>query len=69
MQHQAASHVISIADVASQTTVERVKERLRSHTGTAVDSMRLELFDQNNGKLAVLSDEWRPLGYYSPTDG
>ena len=53
----------------SQTTVERVKERLRSHTGTAVDSMRLELFDQNNNQLAVLSDEWRPLGFYSPGDG
>eukprot|EP00271_Cylindrocystis_brebissonii_P002278 TRINITY_DN12778_c0_g1_i1.p1 TRINITY_DN12778_c0_g1~~TRINITY_DN12778_c0_g1_i1.p1 ORF type:complete len:275 (+),score=40.98 TRINITY_DN12778_c0_g1_i1:213-1037(+) len=50
-------------------TVERVKERIRTHTGTGVQSMTLELYDSCNRLVAVLGDESRPLGFYSPTDG
>eukprot|EP00897_Mesotaenium_endlicherianum_P001899 jgi/Mesen1/1737/ME000139S00976 len=51
------------------TTVERVKERLRTHTGTAVDSMVLQLFDDASCLVANMIDDARPLGYYSPLDG
>lgn len=52
-----------------QTTVGNVKERLRTHTGTAVESMHLQLLDDENTKLYDLVEDDRPLGYYSPADG
>ncbi|CAM6088041.1 unnamed protein product [Calypogeia fissa] len=51
------------------TTIGNVKERLRTHTGTAVESMHLQLFDDENTKLYDLVEDSRPLGYYSPSDG
>ncbi|XP_060958585.1 tubulin-folding cofactor B [Cannabis sativa] len=52
-----------------QTTVEGVKEKLWHKCGTSVTSMALELYDDNNSKIAILSDDSRPLGFYSPFDG
>ncbi|GAQ82952.1 Alpha-tubulin folding cofactor B [Klebsormidium nitens] len=51
------------------TSIEGVKERLRSHSGTAVESMVLQLLDESGKKVADLSDSGRPLGFYSPQDG
>lgn len=52
-----------------QTTIERLKERLRDRSGTAVESMRLQLYDEDNNKICDLLEDFRPLGYYSPFDG
>lgn len=51
------------------TTIERLKERLRDRSGTAVESMRLQLYDEDNNKICDLLEDFRPLGYYSPFDG
>ncbi|KAL3691899.1 hypothetical protein R1sor_005550 [Riccia sorocarpa] len=51
------------------TTIANVKEKLRSHTGTSVESMRLQLFDDIGSKLCDLAEDYRPLGFYSPLDG
>ena len=53
----------------SQSTVEAVKDKLWKKTGTAVDSMRLELYDDTGAKVSDLSDNTRPFGFYSPLDG
>ncbi|KAH7511761.1 hypothetical protein FEM48_Zijuj12G0017000 [Ziziphus jujuba var. spinosa] len=52
-----------------QTTVESVKEKLWRKCGTSVNSMSLELYDDTKSKIADLSDNSRPLGFYSPIDG
>ncbi|XP_010276589.1 PREDICTED: tubulin-folding cofactor B [Nelumbo nucifera] len=52
-----------------QMTVESVKEKLWKKCGTSVDSMWLELFDDTGAKVADLTDNLRPLGFYSPQDG
>ncbi|KAL5546551.1 hypothetical protein UlMin_006238 [Ulmus minor] len=52
-----------------QTTLESVKEKLWRKCGTSVNSMRLELYDDSKSKIADLSDDSRPLGFYSPLDG
>uniref|UniRef100_A0A2P2IX45 Uncharacterized protein MANES_09G007200 n=1 Tax=Rhizophora mucronata TaxID=61149 RepID=A0A2P2IX45_RHIMU len=54
---------------ALQSTVESVKEKLWKKCGTSVSSMRLELFDDSNNKVADLIDDSRPLGFYFPLDG
>ncbi|KAK8984797.1 hypothetical protein V6N11_020111 [Hibiscus sabdariffa] len=50
-------------------SVEAVKEKLWKKCGTSVNSMRLELYDDCKNKLCDLSDDSRPLGFYSPLDG
>lgn len=50
-------------------TVEAVKEKLWKKCGTSVNSMSLELYDENGSKVAELSDNGRPFGFYSPYDG
>lgn len=50
-------------------TVEAVKEKLWKKCGTSVDSMCLELYDHSGTKISNLSDNMRPLGFYSPQDG
>lgn len=50
-------------------TVEAVKEKLWKKCGTSVNSMSLELYDETGAKISVLSDNARPLGFYSPLDG
>ncbi|KAF3442517.1 hypothetical protein FNV43_RR16433 [Rhamnella rubrinervis] len=52
-----------------QTSVESVKDKLWRKCGTSVNSMCLELYDDTNSKIADLSDNSRPLGFYSPLDG
>ncbi|PIA48155.1 hypothetical protein AQUCO_01400619v1 [Aquilegia coerulea] len=52
-----------------QTTVESIKDKLWKKSGTSVDSMRLELYDENGAKVSDLNDNLRPLGFYSPHDG
>ncbi|EXC49439.1 hypothetical protein L484_000509 [Morus notabilis] len=52
-----------------QTTVEGVKDKLWRKCGTSVNSMSLELYDDTNSKISNLSDNSRPLGFYSPLDG
>lgn len=52
-----------------QTTIQSLKERLRERSGTAVESMYLQLYDDSNNKVCDLLDDFRPFGYYSPLDG
>lgn len=52
-----------------QMSVEAVKEKLWKKCGTSVNSMSLELYDDNGAKIAELSDNSRPFGFYSPLDG
>lgn len=52
-----------------QSTVDSVKEKLWKKCGTSVNSMCLELYDDTNTKLSDLSDNSRPLGFYSPLNG
>ncbi|KAF3602459.1 hypothetical protein F2Q69_00039230 [Brassica cretica] len=37
--------------------------------GTCVNAMALELYDESGSNVAALSDDSRPLGFYSPFDG
>ncbi|ESQ49047.1 hypothetical protein EUTSA_v10021412mg [Eutrema salsugineum] len=59
------------ADVrfSPQMNVEAVKEKLWKKCGTSVTAMALELYDDCGSKVAVLSDDTRPLGFFSPFDG
>jgi len=50
-------------------TILSVKEKLKSHTGTAVGSMLLQLKDLSGQIIATLGDDSVQLGYYSPQDG
>ncbi|OMP14197.1 hypothetical protein COLO4_00190 [Corchorus olitorius] len=52
-----------------QMSVEAVKDKLWKKCATLVNSMRLELYDDCKNKLCDLSDDSRPLGFYSPLDG
>lgn len=52
-----------------QSTIGATKERLWKNCGTAVDSMFLQLFDDNDKKVCDMSDDSQPLGFYSPRDG
>ncbi|CAA7405283.1 unnamed protein product [Spirodela intermedia] len=51
------------------STVATVKDKLWKKCGTSVDSMRLELYDISGAKVSDLSDDSRPLGFFSPQDG
>lgn len=50
-------------------TIEAVKEKLWRKCGTSVNSMSLELYDDTAAKVSDISDNSRPLGFYSPQDG
>ncbi|KAG6769115.1 hypothetical protein POTOM_024731 [Populus tomentosa] len=52
-----------------QSSVEAVKDKLWRKCGTSVNSMQLELYDDANSKISNLTDDSRPLGFYSPFDG
>ncbi|KAF9591639.1 hypothetical protein IFM89_005220 [Coptis chinensis] len=52
-----------------QAPVESIKDKLWKKTGTSVDSMCLELYDDAGAKVSDLSDNLKPLGFYSPHDG
>lgn len=46
-----------------------VKERLRKHTGTPVDMMKLVLRTSEGTPICELADDKRMLGFYSVTHG
>jgi len=50
-------------------TVERVKEKLRTHTGTGSLFMHLTMLDHNGQVVADMINEELKLGYFSPQDG
>merc|ERR1711939_1160981 len=50
-------------------TVERVKEKLRSHCGTGSLFMHLTLLDYNGQVVADMINDELKLGYFSPMDG
>ena len=50
-------------------TVLRVKEKLMTHVGSNVSTMRLQLKDWDGTLVAHLDDDTKMLGYYSPEDG
>ncbi|CAI8602088.1 unnamed protein product [Vicia faba] len=52
-----------------QLTVEAMKEKLWKKSGTSVESMHLELYDDVRNKIADLTDNSKLLGFYSPFDG
>lgn len=52
-----------------QMTIEAVKDKLWKKCGTSVNSMSLELYDDAQAKVSDLSQDLRPLGFYSPNDG
>lgn len=56
-------------NVGLKMNVEAVKEKLWKKCGTSVNAMALELYDESGSKVALLSDDSRPLGFYSPFDG
>lgn len=50
-------------------SIEAVKIKLSSHSGTTPSDMTLQLKDDRGSVIATLSDDRRLLGYYSPYDG
>jgi tubulin-folding cofactor B len=50
-------------------TIERVKEKLRTHSGTGAMFMHLTLLDFNGCVVADMIQEELKLGYFSPMDG
>jgi len=50
-------------------TVETIKEKLRTHTGTGSLFMHLTLLDLNGQVVADMINDDLKLGYYSPMDG
>lgn len=52
-----------------QSSVESVKDKLWRKCGTSVDSMSLHLYDDANTLVSTLTDNSKPLGFYSPHDG
>lgn len=50
-------------------TVEAVKHKLVTMCGTSPSAMLLQLKDEHGKVLAVLDDDTRMLGFYSPYEG
>jgi hypothetical protein len=50
-------------------TVDTVKSKVHTHTGTSPDSMVLQLKDEGGRLVAVLDDGGRKLGYFNPRNG
>ncbi|CAI5506597.1 unnamed protein product [Closterium sp. Naga37s-1] len=61
--------------LSEQSSVERVKEQLQVHTGTAVSAMQLQLFSASSKSSETDTllhsglEDIRLLGYYSPQNG
>jgi len=51
------------------SSIDNVKSKLYQHTGTAPQSMVLQLKDPSGALMCVMDDGARPLGFYSPLDG
>jgi Ubiquitin-like domain len=52
-----------------QMTVEAVKRKIGTMTGSSSSSVSLQLRDGSGQLAALLDDDARMLGYYSPQDG
>lgn len=52
-----------------QMTVEAVKIKLGTHCGTTTSDMVLHLKDSSGKLVAVLTEQHRKLGFFSPQDG
>lgn len=50
-------------------TVEAVKRKIGTMTGSSSSSVSLQLRDGSGQLAALLDDDARMLGYYSPQDG
>eukprot|EP00320_Phaeocystis_rex_P000537 CAMPEP_0119092436 /NCGR_PEP_ID=MMETSP1178-20130426/159759_1 /TAXON_ID=33656 /ORGANISM="unid sp, Strain CCMP2000" /LENGTH=305 /DNA_ID=CAMNT_0007076011 /DNA_START=46 /DNA_END=963 /DNA_ORIENTATION=- len=50
-------------------TIERVKEKMRTHCGTGSAFMHLTLMNEHKQVVADMSDDSLKLGYFSPQDG
>ena len=50
-------------------TMFRVKEKLMTHCGSNVSTMRLQMKDWDGALVAAMDDDSKMLGYYSPEDG
>lgn len=67
--HSNLKHHFNEMRFSLHSTIGAMKERLWKNCGTAVDSMLLQLFDDNDKKIADMNEDSRPLGFYSPYDG
>lgn len=50
-------------------TIQEILEKLRRHTGSSVEDVVLQLFNNAHQLVCVLDDYDRKFGYYSPEDG
>ena len=50
-------------------SIDTVKVKLSSHTGSAPQAMILQLKDDTGKMMATLTDPFKLLGFYSPYDG
>jgi hypothetical protein len=50
-------------------SIESLKHKLHTHCGSSVNSMVLQLKDETGQLVAVLNDDCRKLGFYSPRNG
>lgn len=50
-------------------SIDTVKKKLSSHTGSSPSAMVLQLKDDKGKLMATLTDPYKPLGFYSPYDG
>ncbi len=50
-------------------SIDTVKNKLSSHTGTSPSAMILQLKDERGKIMATLSDPCKPLGFYGAYDG
>lgn len=53
----------------NQMSIDTVKNKLSSHTGTSPSAMILQLKDEQGRLVATLADPCKPLGYYPVGDG
>lgn len=53
----------------NQMTVDAIRAKVNTHTGTSPDTMLLQLKDESGRLVASLDDGARKLGYYSPRNG
>jgi len=50
-------------------TVDAMKYKVNTHTGSSVETMVLQLKDEGGRLVATLEEGGRKLGFYSPRNG
>ena len=50
-------------------TIESVKVKLSFHCGTSPGAMLLQLLDESGTAVAMMNDDCKKLGFYSPHNG